>query len=80
MNFFFMSSIGCSRLSLHGHLYKTDTSVKRTPRVGPCLSLLPSFDSLLGYLFKNLKLVFTQPPPRGFSLKSLRTSVGLHIN
>ena len=30
-----------SRLSLNGHLYKTDTSVKRTPRVGPCLSLLP---------------------------------------
>ena len=24
-----------------GHLYKTDTSVKRTPRVGPCLSFLP---------------------------------------
>ena len=35
-----------SRLSLNGHLYKTDTSVKRTPRVGPCLSLLPLFDSL----------------------------------
>ena len=34
------------RLSLNGHLYKTDTSVKRTPRVGPCLSLLPLFDSL----------------------------------
>ena len=30
-----------SRLSLNGHLYKTDTSLKRTPRVGPCLSLLP---------------------------------------
>ena len=25
-----------SRLSLNGHLYKTDTSVKRTLRVGPC--------------------------------------------
>ena len=25
-----------SRLSLEGHLYKTDTSVKQTPRVGPC--------------------------------------------
>ena len=24
----------------------TDTSIKRTPRVGPCLSLLPLFDSL----------------------------------
>ena len=35
-----------SRLSLNGHLYKTDTSVKRTLRVGPCLSLLPLFDSL----------------------------------
>ena len=35
-----------SRLSLNGHLYKTNTSVKRTPRVGPCLSLLPLFDSL----------------------------------
>ena len=36
--------------SLKGHLYKTDyktdTSVKRTLRVGPCLSLLPLFDSL----------------------------------
>ena len=27
-----------SRLSLKGHLYKTDISVKLTPRVGPCLS------------------------------------------
>ena len=35
-----------SRLSLNGHLYKTDTSVKRTPRVGPCLSLLLLVDSL----------------------------------
>ena len=35
-----------SQLSLNGHLYKTDTSVKRTLRVGPCLSLLPLFDSL----------------------------------
>ena len=35
-----------SRLSLNGHLYKMDTSVKRTPRVGPCLSLLLLFDSL----------------------------------
>ena len=30
-----------SRLPLNGRLYKADTSVKRTPRVGPCLSLLP---------------------------------------
>ena len=28
----------CSRLSLNGHLYQRDTSVKRTPRVCPCLS------------------------------------------
>ena len=35
-----------SRLSLNGHLYKTDTSVKQTHRVGPCLSLLLLFDSL----------------------------------
>ena len=35
-----------SRLSLNGHLYKMDTSVKRTLGVGPCLSLLPLFDSL----------------------------------
>ena len=34
-----------SLLSLNGHLYKTDTSVKWTLRVGPCLSLLPLFDS-----------------------------------
>ena len=30
-----------SRLSLNRHLYKMDTSVKRTLRVGACLSLLP---------------------------------------
>ena len=35
-----------SRLSLNGHLYKTDTQVKGTSRVSPCLSLLPLFDSL----------------------------------
>ena len=34
------------RNSLYLNLYKTDTSVKRTPRVGSCLSLLPLFDSL----------------------------------
>ena len=33
----------CTVDSLNGHLYKTDTSLKRTPRVGPCLSLLPLF-------------------------------------
>ena len=43
-----------SRLSLNGHLYKTDTSLKRTPRVGPCLSLLLLFDSLYdGHLSKT---------------------------
>ena len=35
-----------SLLSLNRHLYKTDTSVKRTLRFGPCLSLLPLFDFL----------------------------------
>ena len=35
-----------SRLSLNGHLCKKDASLKRTPRVGPRLSLLPLFDSL----------------------------------
>ena len=32
--------------SLYLNLYKTDTSVKQTLRVGSCLSLLPLFDSL----------------------------------
>lgn len=27
-----------SQVSRIGHLYKTDTSLKRPPRVGPCLS------------------------------------------
>ena len=44
--FFLLSYVLYSRLSLNGHLYKTDTSVKRTPRVGPCLCLFPLFDSL----------------------------------
>ena len=35
-----------SRLSLNGHFYKTDTSVKRTLRAGRCFSLLSLFDSL----------------------------------
>ena len=34
-----------SRLSLNGHLYKTDTSVQRTLKVGPYVSLLLLFDS-----------------------------------
>ena len=33
-----------SWLYLNGHLYKTNISVKRTPRVGPCLSWLHLFD------------------------------------
>ena len=32
--------------SLNGHPYKTDTSVKWTPKVSPCLSLLLLVDSL----------------------------------
>ena len=32
--------------SFNGHLYKKDISVKRTHRVGRCLSLLLLFDSL----------------------------------
>ena len=35
-----------SQLPLNRHLYKTDTLQKRTPRVGPCLSLLLVVDSL----------------------------------
>ena len=35
-----------SRLSHNGHFYKTDTSVKQTPRVGSCLSLLLSYFTL----------------------------------
>ena len=35
-----------SQLFLNGHLYKTDTSLKWTPRAGPCLSLPISIDSL----------------------------------
>ena len=35
-----------SWLSLNRHLYKMDTSLRRTLRVGPCLSLLPLVDSL----------------------------------
>ena len=36
--------VNYSQLSLNGHLYTTDTSVKRTPIsaiVGPCLSFTP---------------------------------------
>ena len=33
------------KIMLNRHLFKMDTSVKWTPRVGPFLSLLPLFDS-----------------------------------
>ena len=35
-----------STLSVNGHLYKTDTSVKRTPRVSPRFFLLPLYLTL----------------------------------
>ena len=35
----------CSRLSLYGHFYKMDTSIKQTPRAGPCLLFVPLLDS-----------------------------------
>ena len=35
-----------SQFSLNGHLYKTDTLLKWTARVGSCLSLLILVDSL----------------------------------
>ena len=44
------------QLSLNGNLYKTDTSLKRTPRVDPCLALLLLVDSLEdGHLSKMVK-------------------------
>jgi len=44
----------CSQFSLNGHLYKMDTLLKWTPRVGPCLSLLLLVDSLKdGHLTKT---------------------------
>ena len=38
--------VKCSWLSFNRHLYKMDTSVKRTPSIGPSLSLLPLCDFL----------------------------------
>ena len=35
-----------SQLYFYRHLYDTHTLLKRTPRVGPCFSLLSLFDSL----------------------------------
>ena len=55
-----------SRLSLNGHLYKTDTSVKRTPRVGPYL-----FSSLYLTLYKtDISLRWTASAgPKGVRLR-----------
>ena len=55
-----------SRLSLNGHLYKMDTPVKRTPRVGPCLCLFPFFS-----LYKtNISLRWTlSTGPKGVRLE-----------
>ena len=51
--YMYIPFIDYSRLSLNGHLYKADTSVKQTLRVGPCLSLFLLFDSLYdGHLSK----------------------------
>ena len=33
-------------IPINGHLCETDTSVKRTPGVGPCRCLFPLFDSV----------------------------------
>ena len=43
-----------SQLSLNGHLYKTETSVKRIPRVGACFSLLSLYDSLKDRLLSKM--------------------------
>ena len=41
------------KIKLNRHLFKMDTSVKWTPRVGPFFSLLPLIDSLQnGHLCK----------------------------
>ena len=40
--------INYSQLSFNGHLYKTDASLKGTPRVGTCCSSITSFDSRQG--------------------------------
>ena len=48
--------------SLNRSLYITDTSIRRTPRVGPCLSLLPLFDSLSdGHLSKTQQELIVYP-------------------
>ena len=54
-----------SRLSLNRHLYKMVTSVKRTLRVGPCLSLL-----LYLTLYKtDISLRQTLAGPKGVRLR-----------
>ncbi len=44
-----------SQLSLNGHFYKTDTSVRRTPTVGPVPAVFQSF-------YCNYKLSIRQTP------------------
>ena len=71
-----IDQVGCTALNrgqpgllglqstLNGHLYKMDTSLKRTARVGPCLSLLPLFDSLWdGHLSKTDTYCWSQRCP-----------------
>ena len=55
-----------SRLYLNKHVYRTDTSVKRTPRFGLCPSLLPLFDSLKTHIILRPTL---SAPPKGDCLK-----------
>ena len=62
-----------SGLSLNGHLYKTNNSVKRPPRVGPCLSLLPSFDSLSDAHLSTISLRRTlYAGPKGVHVRESR--------
>ena len=56
-----------TQLSLNGHLYKTYICVKRTPRVGPCLSLSPLFDSLYNKTDISLRRTLSTGP-RGVRL------------
>ena len=44
------SSLSLLSTLSYGHLYKMDTSVKRSPRVGPSLSLLSTLS--YGHLYK----------------------------
>ena len=52
-----------SRLSHDGRFYKTDTSVKLTPRVGPCLSLHPLLSTVpKGGLRRQLTVLLVCTP------------------